>query len=213
MEVVPAILAENYNDLILRVRQAEAFAQYVQIDCMDGLFVPTKSVEPEAISLLKTSLSFELHLMVQTPSFFMDEVQNQGLKKVLFHFEADVDHPAFMKALNERGIRAGLAISPETRTADFVEAASLADTLLFLTVSPGRYGSPFKPEVLEKVKDARYRFPGKLIAVDGGVSLDNLKSFVNLGVDYVCVGSRIFLDKDPSENYRRFVEEVKRLSR
>lgn len=213
MDVVPAILAENYNDLILRVRQAESFTEYVQIDCMDGLFVPTRSVDPEAISLLKTSLSFELHLMVWAPSSFMDKVQNQGLKKVLFHFEADVDHPAFMKALNERGIRAGLAISPETPMKDFVEAASLADTLLFLTVTPGRYGSPFRPEVLEKVRDARHLFPGKLIAVDGGVSMDNLESFVNLGVDYACVGSRIFLDKDPSENYRRFLEEVKRLSR
>jgi ribulose-phosphate 3-epimerase len=208
MKIVPAILAENYEDFTLRIRQAETFTRYVQIDCMDGIFVPTKSIPPETIGSLNTSLSFELHLMVRDPSSFMDKVENKALKRVLFHFEAEVDHLGFMEALKGRGLSPGLAISPETQTEDFAEFAFHADTLLFLTVSPGRYGSAFRPEVLEKVADARRRFPGKLIAVDGGVSLDNLKSFVNIGVDYVCVGSRIFLDGEPAENYQRFMEKL-----
>lgn len=212
MKIVPSILAETYDDFVSIIRQAEVFTDYVQIDCMDGIFVPTNSVTPEDIGSLETSLSFELHLMVNNPSSFMDNLQNEGLKKVLFHFETDIDHLAFIRTLRERGLSPGLAVKPETKTEDFIEFASAADTLLFLTVTPGRYGSPFIPEVLDKVADARRRFPGKLIAVDGGVSLDNLKSFADIGVDYVCVGSRIFLDGDPGQNYRRFTEKLKALA-
>jgi ribulose-phosphate 3-epimerase len=211
MKIVPAILAENYDDFVLRVRQAETFTQYVQIDCMDGIFVPAKSVPPETIGSLSTSLSFELHLMVRDPSSFVDKAENEKLERVLFHFEADVDHLGFMKLLKDRGVSPGLAVRPETPMEDFLELVSHADTLLFLTVSPGRYGSDFRPEVLEKVAEARRRFPGKLIAVDGGVSLDNLGSFVDIGVDYVCVGSRIFLGGEPAENYRSFTEKLKGL--
>jgi ribulose-phosphate 3-epimerase len=213
MKIVPSILAENHDDFISKIRQAETFAQYVQIDCMDGIFVPTKSVPPETIGSLNTSLSFELHLMVRDPSSFMDKAGNEGLKRVLFHFEADVDHLGFMETLKGRGLSPGLAVKPETPTGDFAEFAYQADTLLFLTVSPGRYGSAFRPEVLAKVADARRRFPGKLIAVDGGVSLDNLKSFVDIGVDYVCVGSRIFLGGEPAGNYRRFTEKLNGLGK
>jgi ribulose-phosphate 3-epimerase len=213
MKIVPSILSENHDDFISKIRQAETFTQYVQIDCMDGIFVPTRSVPPETIGSLNTSLSFELHLMVRDPSSFMDKAGNEGLKRVLFHFEADVDHLGFMEALKSRGLSPGLAVKPETLTEDFAEFAYQADTLLFLTVSPGRYGSAFRPEVLAKVADARRRFPGKLIAVDGGVSLDNLKSFVDIGVDYVCVGSRIFLGGEPAENYRRFTEKLNGLGK
>ncbi|MEJ2695822.1 MAG: hypothetical protein P8013_04165 [Candidatus Sulfobium sp.] len=213
MKIVPAILAENYEDFVLRIRQAETFAPYVQIDCMDGIFVPTRSIPPETIGDLNTSLSFELHLMVRNPSSFMDKVENSGLKRVLFHFEAEVDHSGFMEILKNRGLSPGLAIKPETPIDDFTRPASDADALLFLTVTPGQYGSSFRPEVLEKVADARRRFPDKLIGVDGGVSLDNLKSFVGIGVDYACVGSRIFLDGKPAENYRSFMEKVNELEK
>lgn len=213
MKIVPSILAENYDDFILRIRQAETFTQYVQIDCMDGIFVPTKSVPPETIGRLNTSLSFELHLMVRDPRSFTDSIENEGLKRVLFHFEADVDHLSLLKSLKDRGLGTGLAVKPETKMEEFFEAAAHADTILFLTVSPGRYGGAFRPEVLENIADGRRRFPDKLVAVDGGVSLDNLTSFVDIGVDYVCVGSRIFLGGEPSENYRRFVQKLKGLGK
>jgi len=81
--------------------------------------------------------------------------------------------------------------------------------ILFLTVDPGQYGSPFRPEVAEKVAEARNIFPDKLISVDGGISLDNLKIFYDIGVDFACVGSRIFLKGEPEENYRRFTDKIR----
>jgi len=211
MKIVPAILADNAEDFLMRLRQAEAFSDYVQIDLMDGSFVPSRSFPAETLSSTTTSIDFEVHLMVSDPQTLMERIDNKHLKKVIFHFESRVKHLDFINQMKKRGIAAGMAIKPETKTGEFREVAEKVDTLLFLTVDPGRYGSSFKPEVLRKIEEARRIFNNKTIAADGGVSLKNLKLFLDLGVDYVCIGSKIFLEGIPEENYRDFVETLAQL--
>jgi len=194
MKIVPAILADNIEDFFARLRQAESFVDYVQIDLMDGIFVPTRSFPGEMINDINSPLSFELHLMVRNPAAFMSRIDNPHVKKVLFHIESDVEHLNFISQIRQKGISPGIAIKPATEIKEFREVGERVDTLLFLTVDPGWYGSSFKPDVLRKIEEARQVFKDKIIAVDGGISLDNLKLFVNLGVDYVCVGSKIFLE-------------------
>lgn len=216
MKIVPAVLAKNVEDLYGMIRQAELFTDYVQIDIMDGSFVPTKSFPYGELYTLATSLSFELHLMVQNPGSIIACMENPSLKKVIFHQETDGDKSSIINQLKERGILAGLAIKPETEISAFKELADHVDTLLFLTVDPCCYGNPFRPEVLKKVELSRELFPGKSIAVDGGVSLENIGYFYQIGVDYVCVGSRIFLNAAdggfpgtvPAESYFAFVKKV-----
>jgi len=211
MKIVPAILAENADDLLLRLKQAESFMDYVQIDMMDGAFVPTNSFPPETINNVVTSLSFEIHLMVKHPSAYIAPLHNPGLKKVLFHFESDVKHCDFIRQIRERGIDAGLAVKPETEIEEFGQIAEHVNTILFLTVDPGSYGSPFRPEILTKIRGARTIFKDKIISADGGVSADNLQLFLDAGVDYVCVGSRIFLNGSPAENYKHFISKLNEL--
>jgi ribulose-phosphate 3-epimerase len=211
MKIVPAILAENREDFLLRLRQAESFTDYVQIDIMDGIFVPSKSFPEEEINDINTSLSFEIHLMVNDPFGYMSRINNSHLKKVIFHFESDADHFNLIHHIKERGITAGMAVNPETEIEKFKEIAAYVDTIMFLTVDPCCYGHPFKPEVLKKIEKARRIFIDKTIAADGGVSLENLKSFFDMGVDYVCVGSRIFLNFSPGENYNQFIKKIAEL--
>ena len=211
MEIVPAILAENFDNCVKMLREAESFTNYVQIDVMDGLFVPSKSFPLEDIHRVDTSISFEVHLMVKDPLSLMAHIHHPQLKKAIFHVESDGSPMDFMTQMKERELMAGLAINPETPIDTFKKVSEHLDTLLFLTVDPGAYGSPFKHEVLRKIQEVRKIFPNKVISVDGGVSLDNLKLFVDLAVDYVCVGSRIFLKGDPKENYLKFVNKVKEL--
>ena len=213
MKIVPSILAEKFDDFTTRLREAKSFADYVQIDIMDGAFVETMSFPVEKINALNTRLAFEVHLMVNDPFSFMSRIMHPGLRKVIFHFEAVTDRAGLISKIRERDLVPGMAIKPETTLDQFRDAAVQVDTLLFLTVDPCCYGHPFKPEVLDKVAGARKVFPSKVIAVDGGVSLDNLRKFFDTGVDYVCVGSRIFLNGDPRENYRRFIEKVKEIEK
>jgi ribulose-phosphate 3-epimerase len=211
MKIVPAVLAENADDFLLRLKQAEAFADYIQIDMMDGVFVPTTSFPAERINNVVTSLSFEIHLMVKYPSAFIAPLHSAGLKRVLFHFESDVKHLNFIQQMKERGIETGLAVRPETKMEEFRSIAEHVATILFLTVDPGSYGSPFRPEVLDKIREARKIFKDKTISADGGVSPDNLHLFLDAGVDYVCVGSRIFLHGNPAGNYKDFISKLNEL--
>ena len=149
--------------------------------------------------------------MVKDPLSLMAHIHHPQLKKVIFHVESDGNPMDFVKQMNERDLLAGLAINPGTPVDKFKKVSEHMDTLLFLTVDPGAYGSPFKHEVLRNIEEVRKIFPNKVISVDGGISLDNLKLFVDLAVDYVCVGSRIFLKGDPKENYLTFVNKVKAL--
>ncbi len=211
MKIVPAILAEKTEDFLLRIKQAESFAKYVQIDIMDGVFVPARSFDPEEINRLDTALLFELHLMVEDPSTLMEKITNAGIKKVIFHVEAGADHLGLINRLKGRGLSSGLAVNPETEIDKFSNIVEHVDSLQFMTVDPCCYGHPFKPEVMDKISKARRLFPKTTISVDGGVSLDNLKSFVDAGVDYACVGSRIFINGIPEENYRLFLKRLEEL--
>jgi len=208
MKIIPAVLAENLDDFIMRLRQAELFADYVQIDLMDGIFVPSLSFPRDKLNNIETSLSFEIHLMVKHPFAYMSRIFNPRLKKVIFHFESDVKHLDFIEQMKKRGLDVGMAVKPETEVEAFKEAAQNVHSLMFLTVDPCCYGSPFKPEVMEKIRKARQMFKEKILSADGGVSMENLNMFLEAGLDFVCVGSRIFLKGDPKENYRMFIKKL-----
>ncbi len=118
--------------------------------------------------------------MVKDPLNFLSHIHNPRLKKVLYHVETDVDHHCLINYINGRGLSAGIAIKLETKIEEFKDLVKYIDTLLFLAVDPCCYGNPFNPEVMEKIAEARELFPEIDIAVDGGVSPDNLKSFIDL---------------------------------
>jgi ribulose-phosphate 3-epimerase len=211
MKIISAILAESLDEFVMRIHQAEKFADYVQVDIMDGFFVDTRSFDVEMINSIQTSLSFEVHLMVQEPINALMNIRTPSLKKAIFHVEAAGDPARFIEKARERGLSTGLAFKPETEIDDFRDIAVRCDTLLFLAVDPGRYGSPFRPEVLRKLSRARQEFPDKTICVDGGISFDNLKLLYDARVDCVCIGSRIFLHGNPEDNYRMFVGRIREL--
>ncbi len=217
MKIVPAILSMTFEDFLHRLRQAESFTDYVEIDLMDGVFVSTRSFDVEKINAVQTSLTFQLHIMAKDPLSFLKRVNHQSLKTVVFHFESDVDSDVdskdIVRRITEKGLEAGLAVNPETHIDQFKDLAVMVPLLKFLTVDPGDYGKPFRPEVLRKIETARSLFPEKSICVDGGVSLENLKSLMEIGVDRACIGSKVFLAGNPAENYKRFLERVKELER
>jgi ribulose-phosphate 3-epimerase len=169
MKIVPAILAEDYDVFLGRVRHAETFAEYVQIDLMDGDFVPAKSFSPKLLNSLTTTINFELHLMVTHPLAYMNAIENPHIKKVIYHFESSVKHSVFIENMSKRNLNVGLAVNPDTATIHFRDVAADVDTVLFMTADPCCYGNPFKPEVIKKIKESRTLFTDKSIGVDGGV--------------------------------------------
>lgn len=208
MRIVPAILADKLGDFQNMVNIAGGFTDYIQVDLMDGVFVPSRSIPPDALEGLEIPLKIEAHLMVRDPNQCLAILKSIGAKKVIFHFEADPDPKKVISNIRNMDMEVGLAVNPGTSTSEFEFLVPHVDSFLFLSVNPGFYGSPFVREVLDEIKLFRTRFPSVFIGVDGGISLDNIKEVKKVGVNYACVGSRILLQPNPRESYEAFLRSI-----
>jgi ribulose-phosphate 3-epimerase len=201
--VVPAILTDDPVALERMLRQAESFTDYVQIDIMDGRFVPSRSVTWEQVAGLPGRLKWEAHLMVMQPEEYIESFKQAGTCRIVFHHEATASPHKVISWLRNLGLEAGLAINPETSVSAIAPYVNEVDSVLLLTVTPGFYGSKFIPKVMDKVAELRSIRPGIEIGIDGGIKESNIREIASTGVDYVCVGSAVFLQPDPAESYRR----------
>ena len=205
IQVVPAILSDDINALENMVRQAETFASYVQIDIMDGRFVPSQSITWQQLSTVPVKLNWEAHLMVLNPEDYLSGFRQAGAQKIIFHYEATALPGKVISKTRELGLNVGLAINPDTPVSAFISLTDEVDSVLFLTVNPGFYGSKFIPEVMNKVEELRRLRPGIEIGVDGGIKEVNIQQVAKSGVDVIYVGSAIFLQPQPGESYHQLL--------
>ena len=206
--IVPAILTEDAKALEVMIRQAERFTDYLQIDIMDGHFVPSRSIGYRELMALTIKLNWEAHLMIVAPDDCLESFREAGAQKVVFHYEATSWPQKVISQARQLNLGVGLAVNPETRVPDFLALTDQVDSVLFLTVHPGFYGSPFLPEVLDKIVALRTARPDLEIGVDGGIKEDNIARIAGLGVDTFCVGSAIFRHPEPAEKYHDFLALV-----
>jgi ribulose-phosphate 3-epimerase len=211
--VVPAILTDDPQALANMVRQAEDFTDFVQVDIMDGRFVPSNSVVCKDVATVGPKLRWEAHLMVKQPEEQLQCFAMAGAEKIVFHFEATSSPLQIVKLVRGLGVKAGLAVNPETPLTATLSLADSVDSVLFLTVHPGFYGAKFLPEVLDKVMELRARKPNLEIGVDGGIKESNIAEVAGLGLDYICVGSAIFVQPDPGRSFRRLQSLADQASR
>jgi ribulose-phosphate 3-epimerase len=203
VSTVPAILTDSPVELKKLVAQAETFTDYAQFDIMDGEFVPSRSVSCDHIAALKTRLKWEAHLMVRHPEACLEDFYRAGAQKIVFHYEAVESPEAVIRRIKKLGIKAGLALNPETLVETVTPLVKTVDSVLFLSVNPGFYGAKFIPEVLDKIIDFRRRYPDTETGIDGGVKESNIGQIARTGVDVIYIGSAVFLQPDPAESYRR----------
>jgi len=209
MKIVPAILTDDAHDFQDKLSQCEKFCGLAQVDVMDGKFVPSKSVGLEVLSSIKTRLELEFHLMVDNPLEYLDAAKKSGIKRIIFHYESKfTPHDELMDKIKALDMQAGLAINPQTQISQVEHLFSGIDLLLFMAVNPGYYGSPFIPEVLDKVKRVAEKKHGFILALDGGVKESNILDIKRAGVELACVGSGIFKGDDIAENYRKLAKKL-----
>jgi ribulose-phosphate 3-epimerase len=201
-QLVPAILTDNPQTLEAMVHQAETFASYVQFDIMDGVFVPSNSINYQHLARIPMKLDWEAHLMVESPEKYLEGLKQAGAQKVVFHYEAAPSPKEVISQLRKLNLAVGLAINPETPNSAILPLTDKVDSLLFLSVHPGFYGSKFMPEVLDKIKDLHRQCPVLEIGIDGGIKEDNIATAARSGVDYIYIGSAVFLRENPGDSYR-----------
>jgi ribulose-phosphate 3-epimerase len=205
IRVTPAVLTDDPQSLKKMLKQAETFTDYVQIDIMDGKFVPSRSIGWEQIAGIPSTISWEAHLMIQRPENQFENFKKAGAAKAVFHYEATSTPEQAIAAARLMGLKAGIAINPETPVFKILPLTNEVDSVLFLSVHPGFYGAKFMPEVLDKIAELRQARPDLDIGIDGGIKENNIELIARSGVDEIFVGSAIFLQPDPGESYRRLV--------
>ena len=207
--VVPALLTDRKEELQAMLDLCAKFTDFVQIDIMDGEFVPSKSITAEELKVVKAPIGNEAHLMVKDPLAWLEPLKALKCSRIIYHFEAVFDHERVMREIKRHGLKVGLAVKPQTKLSEFKSLVPRIDCLLFMSVNPGFYGAPFIPDVLNKIKEFKKAFPDKIAGIDGGVKKENLCSILKSGVDFVCVGSAILKAPDPKSAYKDFLKMVK----
>lgn len=197
--ITPSILAADLAHLQDEVDSVEAFADWLQVDVMDGHFAPNLSFGTPIIRNLRTKLPLDIHLMVTNPTDRIQEFLEMGVGSITFHAEAVPDHDAriaLIKAIREGGAKAGIALNPETPVSAIASMLDHIDLVLVMSVNPGFSGQKFLPEVLRKVRELRKAYPDLMIQMDGGIDEETAPLCREAGATNLVAASAIFKAKD-----------------
>jgi len=208
-QIVPAILATNVTDFEKQVRQIEKYTDIIHVDICDGIFAPQKTITVDDIRNVKTTAQLALHFMVQDPTQEIEKWYDfPNIKRMIFHFETAGIPAAVIHHIESYGFNAGVAVNPETPAEDVNAVGFQADMVVFMAVNPGRQGQEFFPEVIEKINEFKAIHPNTPIAIDGGVHVDELIELKDLNLDYIIVGSEIFMHPNPGERLKELQKMI-----
>ena len=207
-KVVPAILTADPDELKTQLDTLRNNTRWVQIDVMDGKFVPNVSVNISQLQEAYQFFNLSIHLMVQNPENYLEDCNAAGAKRVYFHLEGTENVEQVLSLMEKYPFRRGIALNPETDVEKLASVAKNIDAVLLLSVVPGAQGHEFILPVTEKVQQARALNENLVVAMDGGIEKNNIEQVFQAGVDYVAVGSGIWKTEDPISSLRELQEMV-----
>ncbi|HEY0756668.1 MAG TPA: ribulose-phosphate 3-epimerase [Ktedonobacteraceae bacterium] len=197
--LVPSILSADFTRLGDQVREAEAAgAERIQIDVMDGHFVPNITMGPAIVEAVRsiTSLPLEAHLMITKPQEYIEIFAKAGADVIIVHQEVCPHLHRVIQQIKDTGKKAGVALNPSTPVFLLENVFSLLDHILLMTVNPGFGGQNFIPETLPKIRLARQMISANSfqcdIEVDGGIHEQTVPLVVQAGANLLVAGSAVY---------------------
>ncbi|GER89149.1 ribulose-phosphate 3-epimerase [Dictyobacter vulcani] len=214
VEIVPSILSADFTRLGEQVRDAEAAgARRIQIDVMDGHFVPNITMGPMVVEAVRgcTKATLEAHLMISNPQEYIETFAKAGADVIIVHQEVSPHLHRVLKQIKATGKQAGVAINPSTPVFMLQDMLPFCDLVLVMTINPGFGGQELIPETLPKIETLHRMLQQRNlkcdIEVDGGINAETIPQVVRAGANLLVAGSAFY---NTRESVEQTMEKLRR---
>ncbi len=217
VNLAPSILSADFCNLGAQVKTVEETnTEFLHIDIMDGSFVPNISFGFPVIKALRknSKMIFDVHLMIENPSKYIDEFINCGADIITFHYEAERHIDRTVNYIKNKGCKVGIALNPATPVSVLKNILPSLNMVLIMSVNPGFGGQSFIEYSIDKIQEVKnlakkLNKQNLLIEVDGGVDTHNIKSIVEAGANVLVAGSAVFRENKIKENINALNEALR----
>jgi len=204
-QIAPSILAADFGYLMRDIKTIESNADYLHIDVMDGHYVNNISFGIPVIESIRkyTGMKFYTHLMITNPEKYVKAFADAGSDNITFHIECTEDPDSLIKLIESNGKTVGISIHPDTPIEKVFPYIGKVDIILIMTVYPGFGGQGFMDSSYERIEKLKKAIDDAgadtVISVDGGVTVENIKSIYDAGARLFVAGSTVFHADDPAK--------------
>ncbi len=209
IKIAPSILSADFSRLGEHIKALDAFgADMIHIDVMDGMFVPNISFGIPIIKSIRklTKLPFDVHLMIEDPSRYVEDFVNAGADIITVHYETDRHIDRTINYIKSFGVKAAVALNPATPVDCIKHLISSVDMVLIMSVNPGFGGQKYIEYCSDKIKEVKALADkynkDLMIQVDGGVDGVNIGKVVKSGANVIVAGSAVFKNDEIEENIK-----------
>ena len=208
--VAPSMLSCNFSELGDEIEMVnKSKAGWFHLDIMDGVFVPNITFGTPILEIFDSlgKKHLDMHLMIINPEKYIEKFAGLGADTITVHYEACDDLKKIIGDIKKLGVKAGVAINPNTDVSLLDHLLEEIDLVCLMSVFPGFSGQKFIPETFPRLKELKRMINEKntntLIQIDGGVSLDNAQELISLGADVLVAGSFVFKSDSPKETIEK----------